>query len=63
MKRVFMSRHQIARQNHNRCFEIMARLKYLSTTIAMRNAIHEEIKIGLRSLGPLHTRMYPNNCF
>jgi hypothetical protein len=46
---MLLSRHQIAGQIRgtkiaNRCFENMAQIKYLGTTITSQNVIQEEIK-------------------
>jgi hypothetical protein len=51
---MLLSRHQNAEQNHditisNRCFENMAQLRYLGTTITNPNLILEEIKRRLDS--------------
>jgi hypothetical protein len=53
-KYMLLSRHKYARQNHdikrgNRCFENVAHLKYLGTTITNQNLIQEEIKRSLNS--------------
>jgi hypothetical protein len=46
---MLLSRHKNAGQNHdikiaNRCFENMAPIRYLGTTITNQNLILEEIK-------------------
>jgi hypothetical protein len=46
--------NQNARQNHDikingRCFEIVAKFRFLGTTITNQNLIQEEIKRGLNS--------------
>jgi hypothetical protein len=51
---MLLSRHQNAGQNHNikigdRCFENVAQLKYLGTTLTNQNLIGEEIKRRLNS--------------
>jgi hypothetical protein len=51
---MLLSRHQNARQNHdikiaNKCFENVAKFKYLGTTVANKNLIQEEIKRRLNS--------------
>jgi hypothetical protein len=51
---MLLSRHYNARQNHdikigNRCFEDVAQLRYLETTITNQNLIQEEIKRKLNS--------------
>jgi translation initiation factor 2 beta subunit (eIF-2beta)/eIF-5 len=53
-KYMLLSHHQNAGQNHdikiaNRCFEIVAHLKYLGTTVTNQNFIPEEIKRRLNS--------------
>jgi ribosomal protein S2 len=53
-KYMLLSRHQNAEQNHdiklaNRCFENVAQLRYLGTTITNQNLIQEEIKRRLNS--------------
>jgi hypothetical protein len=53
-KYMLLSRHQNAGQNQdikigNRCFENVAKLKYLGTTVTKQNSIHEEIKRRLNS--------------
>jgi hypothetical protein len=53
-KYMLLSRHQNAGQNHdikivNRCFENVAQLKYLRTTVTNQNFIQEEIKRRLNS--------------
>jgi ribosomal protein S2 len=53
-KCVLLSRHQNARKNHhmkmaNRCFENVAKFRYLGTTITNQNLIQEEIKRKLNS--------------
>jgi hypothetical protein len=49
-----LSCHQIAGQNHdiniaNRCFENVAQLRYLGTTVTNQNLIQEEIKKRINS--------------
>jgi hypothetical protein len=51
---MLLSRHQNARQNpdikkDNRCFENVAKFRYLGTTVTNRNLIQEEIKWRLNS--------------
>jgi hypothetical protein len=51
---MLLSRHQNAGQNHdikiaNSCFENVAHLKYLGTTVKNQNQIQEEIKRRLNS--------------
>jgi hypothetical protein len=53
-KYMLMSRHQNAGQNRNimivnRCFENVARFRYLGTTVINRNLIQGEIKRTLKS--------------
>jgi ribosomal protein S2 len=49
-----VSRHQNAGQNHNikranRCYENVAKLRYLGTTVTNQNLIQDEIKRRLNS--------------
>jgi ribosomal protein S2 len=49
-KYMLLSRHQNAGQNHDikiakRCFEKVAKLRYLGTTITNQNLIQEEIRV------------------
>jgi hypothetical protein len=53
-KNMIISRHQNSRQNQNirrtnESFENVAKLKYLGTTLAHQNDIHDEIKRSLNS--------------
>jgi ribosomal protein S2 len=65
-KYMLLSRHQNAGQNQdikicNRCFENVAQLRYLGTTVTNQNLIQEEIKRRLSSRllsRNLKTRIY-----
>jgi hypothetical protein len=53
-KYMLLSRHQNAGQSHdikiaNKCFENVAKFRYLGTTIIKQNLIQEEIKSRLNS--------------
>jgi ribosomal protein S2 len=53
-KYMLLSRHQNAGQNHdikiaNRCFENVAKFRYLGTTITNQNLIQDKIKRRLNS--------------
>jgi ribosomal protein S2 len=53
-KYMLLSRHQNSEENHdmkiaNRCFENVAKFRYLGTTITNQNLIQEEIKRRLNS--------------
>jgi hypothetical protein len=64
-KYMFMSRHQTAGQSNyirvaNKCFEKVAKFKYLGSTLTDQNCIHEEIRSRLKwgMLATMHFRIF-----